>query len=62
MNTTESPKPSMEDIKQYLRTNLCLDVVTRSNYVGAMGGGSCYIDSNRIILMLDGEVISSIDI
>jgi len=64
MNTTREIRPvDMQMVMDHLRENLRIEVQTESNYTGGMdGSGSLYSDSHTINLMLDGEVISSINI
>lgn len=50
---------SRDELLEFLRENLTLDVDTKSEYVGDMhGGGSLYQDRHTLKLMLGDEVIS----
>jgi hypothetical protein len=50
---------TLDEIKEYLRYNLHLNVKTESEYTGGMdGSGQLYKDTHTIQLILDNEVIS----
>lgn len=49
----------MQQVIEYLRENLTIDVETSSEYTGGMDDGPCYRDHHVIRLLLDGEVVSS---
>jgi hypothetical protein len=66
MSTTSlSERPDMdeelrEQIIEFLKENLTLDLDTQTNYSGGMDGGPLYEDSKTLKLLIDGEVISEI--
>lgn len=47
-----------DELIEFLRQNLRLDVETSSEYCGGMDGGRAYRDHTTLRLVLDGEVIS----
>ena len=47
-----------EELIEFLRENLQLDVETKSNYTGGMDGGPLYADSHTLRLTLCGEVLT----
>lgn len=51
-----------EQIIEFLKENLTLDVDTSSSYTGGMDGGPMYEDSKTLKLLIDGEVITEIGI
>ena len=52
-----------QELIDFLKQELRIDVKTNSQYIGDMHGGeSLYQDSHEISLILDDEVISSISI
>lgn len=60
---TQDKSINKKELFSILRDSLVLDVKTVSNYVGDMAGGdSLYQNSHAISLVLDGEIISSVDI
>ena len=50
----------LEQIKEYLKDNLRLDVKTDSVYNGGMNEGPMYNNYHSIQLILDDEVISEV--
>lgn len=60
MSATREIRPvDMQQVVEFLRANLRIEVVTERSYTGDMdGSGSLYSDSHTIKLVLDGEVIS----
>lgn len=45
----------------YLKENLVLDVITKSEYTGGLdGSGQLYKDCHTLTLELEGEVIASV--
>ena len=49
-----------DELKEYLRDNLRIEVKTTSEYTGHMDSGEMYRDRRTIELTLDGEIISEI--
>lgn len=47
-----------EQIAEYLRENLRLEVETTSEYNGGMNDGPMYTQRHTVQLILEGEVIS----
>lgn len=64
MNTTREIRPvDMQQVIEFLRKNLGLEVESESHYTGDMdGSGSLYSTSHTVKLVLDGETISSISL
>jgi hypothetical protein len=52
---------NLEQIRQYIRDNLRLDVKTESVYNGGMDG-PMYNDRHSVQLILDDEVISEVSL
>ena len=53
---------SHEELIDFLRENLRLDIETTSEYNGGMNDGPMYTQRHSIQLTLDGEVISSVSL
>lgn len=50
-----------EAVFKYLKENLVLDVLTKSEYTGGMdGSGQLYKDSHTLTVELEGEIIASV--
>lgn len=50
-----------EAVFNYLKENLVLDVITKSEYTGGLdGSGQLYKDSHALTVELEGEVIASV--
>ena len=49
-------------VQEYLEANLRLEVKTDSVYNGGMNGGSMYTNYHSIQLVLDGKVISEVQL
>jgi len=54
---------TQDEMIQFLRANLRIEVNKTSEYTGGMNGsGSLYSDSHTIQLVLDDEVISEVSL
>ena len=53
---------SEEEIMALLRERLRLEVTTKSMYTGGMDGQPLYEDAHTVQLLLDGEIISEVDL
>ena len=51
-----------QQIIEFLKEELTLDVETTSNYAGGMDGGSMFEESITLKILIDGEVITEIGI
>jgi hypothetical protein len=51
-------KVHIEDVRAYLKDNLRIETVTRSEYNGGEDGGPAYRDVVTMRLILEGDIIS----
>lgn len=54
-----TPIKFADQVRDYLRENLTVEVNSDETYTGGMGGGPLYATTKELVIRLEGDVIAS---